>query len=546
MTERGMRIWIGAFTLGSMVLLGWLIILFGTAPNLFKSTWQYTFRFPDAQGINPGSPVRRSGVRIGEVRDVVLDDEAGDVKVLVALDKRFTLRHSDDAVVVTGLLGGDSSIEIVPRQPPEEGQPPLDRSPVPPGTEVKGLRQPTFNMVLNQASGMVPTAQETLNDIRKSVQRLEKFLPVFEEAVKEYQGLAKDLRGLTPGARQTLEDIQEITKEARKAVPTFTRTAEDIQQLARAVREAVPDGRTALKQAGELLEVTRKAVPNLVKTFDEFRDLSQEARTKALPSLTKTSDEVRELVKEVRGIPGEARKTLEEFGATARTWGKVGERLNVLVEANQDKVVKALDNINDVLMRLAGTLSDANQTNLSEFLRNTRAASGNFESISRNVDEITREGRKTVPRLNSALEKADGFLKDLQGATNQQGGRIGSITRNLDESLQKLNSALDDLRVMVRTIGQADGTISRLLTDPSLFNKIDQALCSLPGIMARAERIVKSFEVFADKLARHPEAIGLGGVVRPGNGINDASPGHNTSYYPPAPQGPTPPVGPRR
>lgn len=521
MTERGQRIWIGVFVLGSLVLLAWLVILFGSAPNIFKHTTTYTVRFLDAQGIGPGSPVRRSGVRVGEVRDVILDDETGDVKVVMAIDKRFTLRHSDEAMIVTGLLGGDAVIDIVPRPTPEPGQPPLDRSEVPPGSEIKGGRQPTFHSVINQASGVVPTAQETLNDIRKSVQRIERTVPIFEETVKEYQGLAKDLR--------------EIAKEAGKAIQPVTRAAEDLPPLMQAVRDAVPDARKTLVAIGELSDEVRKAVPGLNQTSNEVRDLAQDARTKTLPSLTKTSDEARELIRDIRGVPGEAKKTLEEAGATMRTWGKVGERLDVLIQTNQDKVVKAIENLNEVLTRLAGTFSEANQNNLAELLRNLRSASGNFDSISRNVDNITTEGRTTVRRLNSTLERAEGLLKDFQGATNQQGGRIGSITKNLDESLEKLNSVLSDVRVMVRTIGQADGTVSRLLTDPSLYNKIDQALCSLPVLMTRVERIVKSFEVFADKLARHPEAIGLGGVVRPGNGINDASPGHNTSYYPPRP-----------
>ena len=39
--------------------------------------------------------------------------------------------------------------------------------------------------------------------------------------------------------------------------------------------------------------------------------------------------------------------------------------------------------------------------------------------------------------------------------------------------------------------------------------------------MPRLDRILKDFETFADKLAHHPEAIGLGGVVRPGSGLKD-------------------------
>src|SRR5579872_3812904 len=102
MSERVMRIWIGIFVAGSLLLLAWLIILFGSAPNIFKRTTPYVIAFTDAQGIGPGSPVRRSGVRIGEVRDVILDNNSDEVRVEVAIDRRYTVWQTDEAVVVTG------------------------------------------------------------------------------------------------------------------------------------------------------------------------------------------------------------------------------------------------------------------------------------------------------------------------------------------------------------------------------------------------------------------------------------------------------------
>ena len=89
----------------------------------------------------------------------------------------------------------------------------------------------------------------------------------------------------------------------------------------------------------------------------------------------------------------ETRKTLEEVAATARTWNKVGERLDVLLQGNQDKITKIIDNLNEVLVRASETFNETNQRNLSDILRNTRAASTNFDSILRNLDVITTEGR---------------------------------------------------------------------------------------------------------------------------------------------------------
>src|SRR5437763_11074344 len=116
MTDQGMRFRIGIFVLASLLLLAVLITLFGSAPVLFKRHDIYTVKFRDATGIGPGTPVRRSGVRIGEVRDVQLESESGDVEVKVAIDKRYSVYHDEQPTLMQSLLGGDTTIDFVRRR----------------------------------------------------------------------------------------------------------------------------------------------------------------------------------------------------------------------------------------------------------------------------------------------------------------------------------------------------------------------------------------------------------------------------------------------
>jgi phospholipid/cholesterol/gamma-HCH transport system substrate-binding protein len=41
-------------------------------------------------------------------------------------------------------------------------------------------------------------------------------------------------------------------------------------------------------------------------------------------------------------------------------------------------------------------------------------------------------------------------------------------------------------------------------------------------MVPRFDRILRDFEVFADKIARHPESIGVGGAVRPSAGLKES------------------------
>jgi phospholipid/cholesterol/gamma-HCH transport system substrate-binding protein len=434
--ERALRFRIGLFVLVALVLLGTLVVMFGSLPSLFRPSNLYTVRFVDAPGLGPGAPVRRSGVKIGQVRDLILDDERGIVRVQVAIDPRYTIRRNEQATLAIGLLGTDASIDFVPL-PAEAGQP-ADREPIPPGGEMVGVRQANVNTLLNRASEVVPTTQETLNDIRKSMQRME-----------------QSLNRLTPLAEETLKVYRDLGRSAQDMMPDLRRTNTEYQELAREARRGIAD----------------------------------------------------------------ARKTNDDIGATARTWGRLGERLDVLLQGNQDKLVKAVDNLNDVLTRTSNLLSEENQRNVNLTLRNTSRASNSFPDIARNTEDISKEGRTTVRRLNDSLVRVDEVLSNLQTTTKPLSQRAESISRNLDETLAKLNRTLTDLGLLMRVVDQNDSLLRRVLSDPSLYAHTDELVCSLLRMTPRLNQILKDFEVFSDKMARHPEVIGVGGAVRPSSGL---------------------------
>src|SRR5712692_10824933 len=106
MNDRAMRFRIGIFVLAALLLLAVLVTLFGSFPSLFKRHTEYTVKFQDAPGIAQGTPVRRSGVRIGEVSRIALDDETGEVMVNLLIERQYRMRRIDTPTLVTGLLGG--------------------------------------------------------------------------------------------------------------------------------------------------------------------------------------------------------------------------------------------------------------------------------------------------------------------------------------------------------------------------------------------------------------------------------------------------------
>jgi ABC-type transporter Mla subunit MlaD len=531
MSSRSLRIRLGIFVVVAGVLFAAMVVLFGSLPTLFERTSNYTIRFTDAPGLAPGAPVRRSGVRIGEVRGITLDEDRGIVRVQIAIRRPYTIRKNEQATIVAGLLGSDASIDFIPR-PVEPGEP-VDRGPVEPGAELVGARAATVGTLLRGASDVVPSTQETLADIRKSIQRLEKLAARIEKSV--------------PLADETMRAYRDLARRAQSSIPEFEKTNSQAQEFIRTARGVLPEVERTAEQYRLLAQDARAAIPELMKTNREIQELTRGLQN-ALPSVERAADEFRELASELRRMMPTVRNAVEDVAATARTATKLIEEFDVFWQKNRETVQDALGNLNRLLSQATKLVTDENINKINGTITNLRTASDQLPKITRDTADITEQGRTTVRRLNETLMQLEKPLADFQKTmedarkllaeanrlTQPFSERSERIARNADESLAAVNKAMGDIRALMGALDRADGTLKKILTDPSLYNNLDAAVVMVLRMVPRFNRILKDFEIFADKLARHPESIGLGGVVRPGSGLKD----------PPTPPIATQPQGP--
>ena len=432
MDDQAIRFRLGVFILLALILLAILVLMFGGLPGYFKQTTAYTLVFDNAPGIGPGTPVKRSGVKIGEVRSIELDNDTGKVSVGILVDAKYKLRKSDRPTIVYGLLGGDTAIAMLP---PEEPLP-KDDEPVPPGGEAPGFVQVDAATLLQKTTDLMPQAQEALIEIRKAFQRIDRARP----------------------------DIEDVFR--------------DFRELTRATRDAVPE-------------------------------------------LRKTNDEIRDLVKVVRQTVPDFKRTGDEIQYAARVIGKVGERVDGFLQNNDEKLSKALDRVQDALKRVTDVLNDENQKNVSALLKNTRDASDKLEALGKDTQAFLKEGTAAMKSMNDALTKADELMLNLNKASKSFSERTPNILKNVDESAATLNKTMSDLREILQAVARSEGTVQKLLSDPALYNNLNDSAEMVARILPRLDRVLRDVEIFADKLARHPELLGLAGVVRPSSGLKE-------------------------
>src|SRR3954471_9457119 len=105
MDQRKQRFRLGLFVLTTAILLAVLVLMFGgSGGRLFTRQNEYVIPFKNAPGVTVGTPVRRSGVKIGAVTKVELNDQTQEVQVTIAVDRKYTVWSTDVAEISQDLL----------------------------------------------------------------------------------------------------------------------------------------------------------------------------------------------------------------------------------------------------------------------------------------------------------------------------------------------------------------------------------------------------------------------------------------------------------
>jgi hypothetical protein len=163
-------------------------------------------------------------------------------------------------------------------------------------------------------------------------------------------------------------------------------------------------------------------------------------------------------------------------------------------------------------------------------LKNVDESTSRWPGLTDKAGDLLTANIELTRRLANSISIADSALTNLDTATKPWANRSETIVNNLDESAANLNKTLKQVREFLRVVDQEDGTLRRVLSDPSLYNNLNDAACMLARLMPRLDRVLKDIEVFADKIARHPESLGVGGAVRPSSGLKEA-PSSGTEWH---------------
>jgi phospholipid/cholesterol/gamma-HCH transport system substrate-binding protein len=238
MNERLMQFRIGMFVIVAGLVLTMMIVWFGESPAILRDQVYIKARYPEAPGVLQGVPVRKSGIRIGEVFEIAFDERKNQpdgVLVTLAIERRYKL-HEGTVPRLGRSLIGDVAIDMQPGA----GQGILQMGTSPANAPIiAGEVAPDPSKALEAATKAFDSAGDTLKSINQaaagiakiseSSAKLDDFLGSVASAGKSVSKAADEINHLVKANESNfqpaLADLREVAAKLNKTLDSETQAA---------------------------------------------------------------------------------------------------------------------------------------------------------------------------------------------------------------------------------------------------------------------------------------------------------------------------------
>ncbi|MDG2129105.1 MAG: MlaD family protein [Fuerstiella sp.] len=215
--------------------------------------------------------------------------------------------------------------------------------------------------------------------------------------------------------------------------------------------------------------------------------------------------------------------TLVSFERTGQQWGTLANNLNRVLEASGPDGINTIQRSAIALEQFTRTMKSAEDTLTAagSLIGDPRYQQQLQQTLSA-LPELLTETRGTLRSVNSVIRQVDSTMENINTATAPLARDSQTMVTRLNQSLGNIEAMTGELAVVARLASRHDGTVKKLLTDPSVYRNLNSTAASLAVLLENLKPVVSDLQIFSDKVARHPELLGVRGIVRGSTGIKDS------------------------
>lgn len=235
---------------------------------------------------------------------------------------------------------------------------------------------------------------------------------------------------------------------------------------------------------------------------------------------------------------------IDDVTDAASVMTQVATTTNEMLEENRANVKDIMTNARNItshsstiVENFSKILDDEFCTNIQTSVTNLREISENLPNTMSKVDQTLDDMRSTIQLSNSTITSISermgttlDSVETLVGSMNSSVENIQKITEPFaDENVTKkwianTTNILRNMDAFTETLNRKDSTLGLLLYDRAMYDKMNQTMSLVSDLPRKLDPILFNAQVLTEKLAQHPEMLGLRGALKKDSGTSQPIP----------------------
>lgn len=299
---------VGAFFILALLTLGLLTL---KAEKIsFGGRTELRSRFPAVNGLAVGDPVTLGGVKVGQVREVLVADQ--DVLVMMDIDRGISVKEDARAAVRMDSLMGGRYVSI------EFGSP--GATAVKSGGEIRSVSSSDFDEIVHKANLIADDIQVLVRNVNKNQERvLGNLGDILEKNKEGISQFVNTFGEMGPVMKGTFGNMKKITDDAAAGKGTVGKLFKDDQLY----NEALEVAKNLNATSKRIDAIVAKNEPKIGDAIQGWADLGT--------SLKETSSGLKSIVTKIDKGQGTLGKLVNDdalYVETKRVVQKIGSAVD--------------------------------------------------------------------------------------------------------------------------------------------------------------------------------------------------------------------------
>jgi len=254
---------VGTFVVIPLLILAGAGFWMSRAEHLFEPKYSLKASLSKSYGLEPGAPVVVSGISIGRVKRVDLNDR-GTVDLTLQLLTRYQNMVKDNSelrITKSGVVVGQTQVDIGMGT---SSSPALDD-----GAMIRAVEPRDIGDLLNEVEPVLMAVKHTLLRVETITQDLQGGLKAGGKALEQVAVATQDLPAVVASVQRTIASVEQTAT----ALPTMTGS---VQRTLSVVDRVTADVHQATRRLPAILNSAESTLASVKRLSDSVDEVSQE------------------------------------------------------------------------------------------------------------------------------------------------------------------------------------------------------------------------------------------------------------------------------